>query len=175
MFNTKVKVEVIGTIFYSTSQPVMETDLQVYTNTSLSFLNCSAPPMQSVPIITKVVSLNPDHGQVFSIQHYVIKVVSDLRWVGGFLRVLLFPPQRYITEILLKVALNTITIAIAMRHHQAIRDDDSTIITNHPSSYFPWLPERPVLAINIKCTILSNDFKPTSTDKHKNQNIFITQ
>ena len=57
----------------------------------LLFLNCSAPPMQSVPITTKVVSLNPDHGEVYSIQHYVIKVVSDLRWVGGFLRVHLFP------------------------------------------------------------------------------------
>ena len=41
-------------------------------------------------------------------QHYVIKFVSDLRQVGGFLR---FPPPiklTDITEILLKVALNTI-------------------------------------------------------------------
>ena len=30
--------------------------------------------------------------EVFSIQHYVIKFVSDLRQVGGFLRVLRFPP-----------------------------------------------------------------------------------
>jgi len=29
---------------------------------------------------------------VYSIQHYVIKFVSDLRQVGGFLRVLRFPP-----------------------------------------------------------------------------------
>jgi hypothetical protein len=36
------------------------------------------------------------------VQHYVIKFVSDLRQVGGFLRVL------DITEILLKVALHTI-------------------------------------------------------------------
>ena len=28
--------------------------------------------MQSVPITTKVVSLNPSHGEVYSIQHYVI-------------------------------------------------------------------------------------------------------
>jgi hypothetical protein len=33
----------------------------------------------------KVVSSNPVHGEVYSIQHYVIKV-SDLRQVGGFLR-----------------------------------------------------------------------------------------
>ena len=44
---------------------------------------------------------------------YVIKFVSDLRQVGGFLRVLWFPPPMKLThhdktEILLKVALNTI-------------------------------------------------------------------
>jgi hypothetical protein len=48
--------------------------------------------MQSVPIATKVVSSNPIHGEVYSIQHYVIKFVSNLRQVGGFLRVLRFPP-----------------------------------------------------------------------------------
>jgi hypothetical protein len=40
---------------------------------------------QLVPITTKVVSLNPVHGEVYSIQNYVIKIVSDLRQVGGFL------------------------------------------------------------------------------------------
>jgi hypothetical protein len=30
-------------------------------------------PVQSVPITTNVVSLNPIHGEVYSIQHYVIK------------------------------------------------------------------------------------------------------
>ena len=35
------------------------------------------------------VSSNPAHGDVYSIQHYVIKLVSDLRHVGGFLQ---FPP-----------------------------------------------------------------------------------
>jgi hypothetical protein len=48
------------------------------------------------------------------VQHYVIKFVSDLQQVGGFLRVLRFPPpiklaRHDITEILLKVALNNIT------------------------------------------------------------------
>jgi len=32
----------------------------------------------SVAITTKVVSWNPTHGEVYSIQHYVIKLVSDL-------------------------------------------------------------------------------------------------
>ena len=53
--------------------------------------------MQSVRITTKVVSLNPDHGEVYSIQHYVIKFVSDLRQVCGFLRVLQFPPPIKLT------------------------------------------------------------------------------
>jgi hypothetical protein len=48
--------------------------------------------MQSVTITTNVVSLNPPHVEVYSIQHYVIKFVSDLWQVGGFLMVLRFPP-----------------------------------------------------------------------------------
>jgi hypothetical protein len=44
-------------------------------------------PVQSVPITTKVVSLNPVHGEMYSIQHYVIKFDSDFQQVGGFLRV----------------------------------------------------------------------------------------
>ena len=42
--------------------------------------------MRAVPITTKVVSSNPANGEVYSIQHYVIKFVSDLQQVGGFLR-----------------------------------------------------------------------------------------
>ena len=54
-------------------------------------------PMQSVPITTNVVGSNPFHDEVYSIQHYVIKFVSDLRQVGGFLRVLPFPPPIKLT------------------------------------------------------------------------------
>ena len=50
-----------------------------------------------VPITTKVVSSNPVHGKVYSIQHYEIKFVSDLRQVSGFLRVLRFPPPIKLT------------------------------------------------------------------------------
>ena len=39
--------------------------------------------MQSLPISTNVVSSNPVHGEVYSIQHHVIKFVSDLRQIGG--------------------------------------------------------------------------------------------
>jgi hypothetical protein len=48
--------------------------------------------MQSVYITTNVRSSNPAHGEVYSIQHYVIKCVSDLQQVGGFRRLLRFPP-----------------------------------------------------------------------------------
>ena len=51
-------------------------------------------------ITTNVVSSNPVYGEVYSIQHYVIKFVSELRQVGGFLR---FPPPiELTTTILLK-------------------------------------------------------------------------
>ena len=51
--------------------------------------------------------------KVYSIQHKAIKFVSDSRQIGGFLRVLRFPPpikltRNDIAEILFKVALNTI-------------------------------------------------------------------
>ena len=60
--------------------------------------------VELVPIIIKVVSSNPTHGEVYSIQLYVIKFVSDLRQVGGFLLLLL----HYIAE----VTLNTITLTL---------------------------------------------------------------
>ena len=41
-------------------------------------------PVQSEPITTKIVSSNALHGEVYSIQHYLIKFVSDLRQVSGF-------------------------------------------------------------------------------------------
>jgi hypothetical protein len=68
---------------------------------------------QSVPFITNVVRSNPAQARCTIIQHYVIKFVSDLRQVGGFLRVLRFPldtnignktDRHDITEILLNVA-----------------------------------------------------------------------
>jgi hypothetical protein len=58
--------------------------------------------------------------EVYSIQHYVIKFVSDLRQVCRFLQVLQFPLQikltaTYLSEILLKVALNTITLTLTLQ------------------------------------------------------------
>ena len=66
-----------------------------------------------MPFTTNVVSSNPIHGEVYSMQLNVIKFVSDLWQVDGFLQVLRFPPPIKLTahdttDILLKVVLNTI-------------------------------------------------------------------
>ena len=60
-------------------------------------------------------SSNPVHGEVYSMHHFVIKFVSDLSQVGGFLQVLRFPPPikltaTIITELLLKGSLNNINL-----------------------------------------------------------------
>ena len=52
-------------------------------------------PVQSVTITTKDVSSNPVHDEVYSMQHYVIKFVRDLRKVGSFRRAFRFPPPRH--------------------------------------------------------------------------------
>ena len=65
-------------------------------------------PVQSIPITTKVVSSNPVHGEEYSIQHYMIKFVSDLRLVGCFLRVLWIP---------LPIQLTTTISDISLEHH----------------------------------------------------------
>ena len=52
-------------------------------------------------------SSNPAHGIMYSIQHYVIKFVSDLRLVGGFYLVSCTnkSDRHAIAELLLNVAL----------------------------------------------------------------------
>jgi hypothetical protein len=50
---------------------------------------------KSVHINTDVVSLV--HGEVYSIQHYVIKFANHLGQIEGFLRVLRFPPPMKLT------------------------------------------------------------------------------
>jgi len=67
-----------------------------------------------VPITTEVVSSNPARGYVYSIRHYANKFVSDLLLVGGFLPDTPVSStnksdHHNITDILLNVALNTIT------------------------------------------------------------------
>ena len=68
--------------------------------------------MQSVPIATKVVSSKFTHCEMYWIQHYLIKFVSDLQRSLFSLETLVSSTNKTdlhdITEILLKVALNTI-------------------------------------------------------------------
>ena len=52
-------------------------------------------PIQPVLITTDVVSPNLDQGKVYNIMRY--NFVSYLRQVGGFLRVLRFPPPIKLT------------------------------------------------------------------------------
>jgi hypothetical protein len=54
-------------------------------------------PMQSMPITTDVYEFESRSSEVYLIQHYGIKFVSDLRQVGVFLRVLRFPPPIKLT------------------------------------------------------------------------------
>jgi len=63
-----------------------------------------------VPITTKVVSSNPAHGEVYSMQHYVIKLSVTCRWFSPCNPVFSINAtgRHYIAEILLKVALSTI-------------------------------------------------------------------
>ena len=76
--------------------------MSIYVNNDLLsswFLNLQLP-VQSVPITTNVVSSIPAHGEVYSIQHYVVQFVSDLRKVSGFLRVLQFSPLMKLTAMI---------------------------------------------------------------------------
>jgi hypothetical protein len=51
-------------------------------------------------ITTKLVRSNHIHSEIYSMQHYVIKFVSDLRQVGAFHRVIRLPPSiKLITSI----------------------------------------------------------------------------
>jgi hypothetical protein len=53
--------------------------------------------IQSVHITTEVVSSNPAHSEMYSIQHYVVQFVSDLWRPAGFLRVFRFLPPIKLT------------------------------------------------------------------------------
>ena len=106
-------------------------------------------------ITTNIVTSNNAHGEVYSIQCYVIKFVSDLWQVGGFLCVLQFPPPIkltatiYITKILLNVALNTITLTHKIIDHYKIINKPTLIVTA-------------LYAILFKRLIIVNTFKNIS-------------
>ena len=74
--------------------------------------------MQSVPITTNVASSNHTHGKVYLIQHYVIKCqwLATSQWFsqGTLVSSTNKTDRHNITEILLKVALNTITLTLIL-------------------------------------------------------------
>ena len=83
------------------------------TDTGLTLYPHRVIHISAYPPTTNVVSPNPVHGKEYSIQHYVIKFVSDLRQAGCF-----YPgtpvsstsktDRHDKTKIWLKVALDTI-------------------------------------------------------------------
>jgi len=72
--------------------------------------------MLSVPITTNIVSSNPRSDEVYSIQHYVIKFVSDLRRFspGSPVSFTNKTDHHDLTEILLKVASNTLNLGVVV-------------------------------------------------------------
>ena len=65
--------------------------------------------MQSMPIKTKAVRSNHAHGEVYLIQHYAIKFVSDLRQVGGFLA----PSEVFLIKLhIISVSVTSITLKL---------------------------------------------------------------
>ena len=66
----------------------------------MHFCYIRASEVNIVPITNKAVGSSPVHGEVYLIQHYVVTFASDLREVGGFLRVLRFPPPIKLTAMI---------------------------------------------------------------------------
>jgi hypothetical protein len=64
---------------------------QIYTNSInehiFNFINLQLP-VQSLPITTDVMSSNAVHGEMYTVQHCVIKFVSYLRQIGVSFQVL---------------------------------------------------------------------------------------
>ena len=69
------------------------------------------------PLVADRGSSNPAYGEVYTIQHYVIELVSDLRQVSVFFRVLRFPPL-----IKLTVRYNWNIIKSGVKHHNPTAD-----------------------------------------------------
>jgi hypothetical protein len=109
--------------------------------------------LQSVSITTEVVNLNPANGDVYSIQHYFLKVsqwlITDQYFFPGTPVYSTSKTDRQdITEILLKVALNTTTFTrygllsgFAYPYYNPINhhgENSLSAIWKHPGQLFSW-------------------------------------
>jgi hypothetical protein len=70
--------------------------------------------------LSSVFEFKSRSGEVYSIQHYVITFVSDLRQVGGFRRVL-----RFLLPIKLTVTIQTLLDNAVLSTHRHERDSNS--------------------------------------------------
>ena len=103
-----------GCIYYSLRCHVGSNDERRELSFSWSCGSWIYPYLCNLHIITKVVSSNPTHGDVYSIQLFVIV----FQWLAAGLGQW-FPPsnktaRHNITEILLKVVLNTISLTFTL-------------------------------------------------------------
>jgi hypothetical protein len=82
-------------------------------------------PVLSVCITTKVVNINPPHGEVYSIQHYVNKVCQLLatgRWISQISSINKTDHNDiHVTEILWKVALNMLYVSCCTVHQHRLQ------------------------------------------------------
>ena len=111
--------------------------------------------VQSVPITTRIVSSNPVHGEVYSIQYYVIKVCQWLATGPWFSPVSATnkTDRHDTTEILLKVALNTIN-PYNDRHKSSF----------HEMMMVPVLYQ--TITMSWICSYNANKLKQNFTNKH---------
>ena len=105
----KIQIQMVRSIIFI----LFNHNAWLYSGPSWSYASWIKNYLCNLLITPKVESLNLTHGEVYSIQHYVMKFVSDLQQVNCFLQVLLVSSSNKtdchdITEILLKVALNII-------------------------------------------------------------------
>jgi len=121
--------------------------------------------MQSVPIAINV------HCGVYSIQHYVIKFVTDLRQTGWWfspdtpVSSIIKTGRHDIAEILLKVALNTINQTIS--HQSVLRTFDYFFCY-----YMTNLIAKLYLKLDVCCILFSFSFFLFFLVIHKTSNTF---
>ena len=95
-------------VFFAIEVELKTTYLVLWKNINYGITDEPVVGVLALTWFIRYIWYNPVHGGVYSIQHYVIKFVSDL----DFVWVLRFPPPikltTDVTEIFLKVALSTI-------------------------------------------------------------------